>query len=114
MNSELRILHVITNLKMGGAERLTIDICSQLANTPNIVVTLILLENEIEYDLPTHFNTIILKNKCSLSIKKPHSFDNSEFESILLDFKPHIIHSHLFESEIITLLIPHLSILEIL
>ena len=110
MNSELRILHVITNLKMGGAERLTIDICSQLANTPNIVVTLILLENEIEYDLPTHFNTIILKNKCSLSIKKPHSFDNSEFESILLDFKPHIIHSHLFESEIISRYTSHKNI----
>ncbi|MFN5443935.1 MAG: glycosyltransferase [Crocinitomicaceae bacterium] len=102
MNSELRILHVITNLKMGGAERLTIDICSQLAFTPNILVTLVLLENEIEYDLPTHFNTIILKNKCSLSLKKPNSFENSEFESILLDFKPHIIHSHLFESEIIS------------
>jgi glycosyltransferase involved in cell wall biosynthesis len=102
MNTELRILHVITNLKMGGAERLTLDICSQLASTPNILVTLVLLENEIEYDLPTHFNTIILKNKCSLSLKKPHSFDNSEFESILLDIKPHIIHSHLFESEIIS------------
>jgi len=102
MNTELRILHVITNLKMGGAERLTIDICSQLAKTPHIVVMLVLLENEIEYELPTHFNTVILKNKCSLSLKKPHSFDNNEFESILLDFKPHILHSHLFESEIIS------------
>lgn len=102
MKTELRILHVITNLKMGGAERLTLDICSQLASTPNTLVTLVLLENEIEYELPTHFKTIILKNKCSLSLKKPHSFDNSEFEAILLDFKPHIIHSHLFESEIIS------------
>ena len=102
MKTELRILHVITNLKMGGAERLTIDICSKLAETPYIKVALVLLENEIDYDLPDSFPIYILKNKCQLSIKKPNQFDNSEFEKIILDFKPEIIHSHLFESEIIS------------
>ncbi len=102
MNSELRIIHVITNLKMGGAERLTIDICTKLAENPNIKVALVLLENEIEYELPDTFPIYILKNKCQLSIKKRNRFDNSEFERIILDFKPEIIHSHLFESEIIS------------
>jgi len=102
MKSELRILHVITNLKMGGAERLTIDICSKLAETPFIKVALVLLENDIEYELPNTFPIYILKNNCQLSIKKPNKFDNYEFEKIIHDFKPQIIHSHLFESEIIS------------
>ena len=102
MKTELRILHVITNLKMGGAERLTIDICTKLAETPFIKVALVLLENEIEYDLPNTFPIYVLKNKCQLSIKNPNRFDNSEFDNILLDFKPNILHSHLFESEIIS------------
>lgn len=101
MNTELRILHVITNLKMGGAERLTLDICNKLAEIPYIKVALVLLENEIEYDLLDKFPIYILKNKCQLSIKNPNTFDNSEFEKIIVEFNPHIIHSHLFEAEII-------------
>lgn len=102
MNSELRILHVITNLKMGGAERLTIDICSKLAETPFIKIALVLLENEIEYELPENFITYILQNKCILSLKKPSQFNNWEFEKIIKEFNPQIIHSHLFESEILS------------
>jgi glycosyltransferase involved in cell wall biosynthesis len=100
MENKLKILHVITNLKMGGAERLTLDICSKLAEYEHINVLLVLLENDIEYDVPKNVNIRVLSNKCYLTFKKNKKFKNNEFEQIVNEFSPDIIHSHLFEAEI--------------
>jgi len=102
MIEELRIIHIITNLKMGGAERLTIDICNKLAEYKNIKVLLVLLENEIEYELPNNIQIKVLSKKCSLSMLHPNNFNNNEFETLIKHFRPNIIHSHLFEAEIIS------------
>ena len=98
---KINVLHIIPNLKSGGAERLTIDICEELTKTNLINTKLLLLSNDIEYNIPKEINVQILKNKCNLSILKKNNFDSSEFESILKEFKPDIIHTHLFEAEII-------------
>jgi glycosyltransferase involved in cell wall biosynthesis len=98
---KINILHIIPNLKSGGAERLTIDICYELAKSSSINVKLVLLSDEIDYIVPNEIDIQILKNKCNLSIFKKNKFNHNEFESILKEFKPDIIHTHLFEAEII-------------
>ena len=50
----LSVLHIIPSLAMGGAERLTLDICSELANRDNVSVCLVLLHEHQLFVLPTN------------------------------------------------------------
>ena len=47
----MKILHIIPSLRKGGAESLVIDIARELNSKENIAVRLIILRNEIEYDI---------------------------------------------------------------
>ena len=48
-----KIIHVIPNLKKGGAERLVLDICNQSRNEKSIEVKLITFSKENEYSFLT-------------------------------------------------------------
>lgn len=49
---QMKILHIIPNLKKGGAERIVIDIVRQLNMDPSLDIKLVLFENQIEYEVP--------------------------------------------------------------
>ncbi len=98
----LRVLHIIPSLAMGGAERLTLDICSELANRDNISVCLVLLHEHQLFVLPTNFVTYHTDAKVKLSILKKNKKEIAHFQQIVNDFKPNVIHSHLFEAEILS------------
>jgi glycosyltransferase involved in cell wall biosynthesis len=98
----IKILHIIPTLNKGGAERLTIDICNQLAKRDDCEVKLILLRNEIEYSMDFHFKYIITNSNVKLSLIKKNQYQLDEINDIINDFKPNVIHSHLFEAEILS------------
>lgn len=98
----LRVLHIIPSLAMGGAERLTLDICSSLANRDNISVCLVLLHEHQLFVLPTSFHTYHTYSKVKLSILKKNKKETAHFCQIVQEFKPNVIHSHLFEAEILS------------
>lgn len=99
----MRVLHVIPSLSMGGAERLTLDICNELKNHTNIEVCLLILHNKIEYDISEYnFPIIHINANFKLSIIKSNSYQIDEYIQLLNDFKPDVIHSHLFEAEVFT------------
>jgi glycosyltransferase involved in cell wall biosynthesis len=99
----LKIIQVIPNLKKGGAERIVIDIVRTLVKRVNCKVKLILFENHIEYNVDDILNFIeIIPSSATLSIVKKNRFRISELQDAIELFQPDIIHTHLFESEIIT------------
>jgi glycosyltransferase involved in cell wall biosynthesis len=98
---KINILHIIPNLKSGGAERLTIDICYHLSYREEFNVKLLLINNDIEFLIPKNIDLQVLKEKCSLSILNKNNYNTNEINLIFKEFQPDIIHTHLFEAEIL-------------
>ena len=99
----MKILHIIPNLKKGGAERIVIDIVRILNQNASNQVKLILFEDKIEYDVEDIKNLIeIVPSKVQLSITKKHHLSISELQKTIELFQPDCIHSHLFEAEIVS------------
>ncbi len=103
MNHPINIVHIIPNLRKGGAERLVIDIVSKLSKKDNVNIRLVLLENKIEFDVVNIKQFIhIVQSSIKLSFTKKNKFEIDTLQSFINDFRPNIIHTHLFEAEIIS------------
>ncbi|MDD3878172.1 MAG: glycosyltransferase [Bacteroidales bacterium] len=101
--NKLRIIHIIPNLKKGGAERLVINIMNELLQREDVICLLVVFSDDNEYpgltkDIPIE----VCKSHVSLSILKKHKADLTHLKSIITKFRPHLIHTHLFETEILT------------
>lgn len=99
----MRIIHVIPTLKRGGAERLSFDICHRLA-LKGTVVKLILFhqQNEFGHDAAEAFDITRVPASVRLSVWKPNRYAVHLLQEHVRAFNPNIIHSHLFESEIVS------------
>lgn len=99
----MRILHLIPTLKKGGAERLCLDTVTALSNINNVNVKLAILRNENEYhsEYPT-IQPIHVNSSVSPSLKGKWIVNTGEWEALLDEFKPDIVHSHLFEAEMLS------------
>ena len=98
----MKILHIIPNLNKGGAERIVTDILREL-NKRVIEVRLLLFRDEIAYDIDDIRHLVnIIPASIQLSIRQKNRYQIDELQKFLEDFQPDIIHSHLFEAEIIS------------
>jgi len=98
----LNILHIIPNLKKGGAERLVIDIVRALFDLSNNV-KLILFEDQVEYPIDDIAPFVeVVPAKVSLSVWKRNTYEIDRLQKAIDSFQPHIIHTHLFETEIVS------------
>lgn len=98
----MRILQIIPSLAKGGAERLVLNICNELSKRKGIEVKLITFKNLNTYSyLTKKIDYQVIISNFSPSILKKHKMDVSELQKQIELFKPDIIHSHLFESEMI-------------
>jgi glycosyltransferase involved in cell wall biosynthesis len=97
----MKIIHVIPNLQRGGAERICINICNELKNQGHDVL-LILFSNENEYrELTSQLNIKVIPSSFTPSILKRNLVNIDELEKSISEFKPDIIHSHLYEADLI-------------
>ena len=99
----MKILHIIPTLAKGGAERLVLDICNQLSRINNIEVKLVIFRNEVKYDISDYeFEIKVIPSKINLSLIRKAKFEVTELEKFISNYQPNIIHSHLFEAELIS------------
>lgn len=99
----MRVVHVIRSLLKSGAERLCIDICNELRNHSSVDYILIVLDEINEFpELTKDLNIVYCNSKVRPSILGKSIIDTEEYGNIINDFKPDLIHSHLFWSEILT------------
>ena len=99
----LRIVQIIPSLRKGGAERLVLDICRELDLRPYIHVKLILFHDVNDYGfLSKELDLQCFPSSVTLAILKRNQFNVASLESFLKEFDPHVVHSHLFEAEIIS------------
>jgi glycosyltransferase involved in cell wall biosynthesis len=99
----MNILHIIPNLKKGGAERLVIDIVRGFVQNNTNQIKLIVFENKIEYDVSDITSHIeIVPASVSLSILKKNRLAISALQNAIEKYQPDIIHTHLFEAEVVS------------
>ncbi len=99
----MKILHIIPNLRKGGAERLVTDIVRELATRESVEVRMVLFRDEIAYDIQDIRHLVhIIPASVHLSLWRKNKFQIDTLQQFLEDFQPDIIHTHLFEAEIVS------------
>lgn len=99
----MNLLHLIPSLCKGGAERLVLDTCRELSQREGIRCKLVVMYEENEYPHLTRGVDIVFCNSRVLpSIKGKWQIDIAHWKHIVQEFQPDIIHSHLFEAEIMS------------
>jgi glycosyltransferase involved in cell wall biosynthesis len=97
----LKILHIIPDLRKGGAERLTLDICIELSKREGIDARIVILYDDNEYAfLSKQINYKYIPTLIETSIIGKSKIKVDELVNYISEYKPDIIHSHLFEAEI--------------
>jgi glycosyltransferase involved in cell wall biosynthesis len=98
-----KVLYIIPNLRKGGAERMVIDLVRELSSRAGFEVALVILHNDIEY-LVEEIRPLIqhIPASIAISIWKKNTYKLDSLQKFVEQFKPDIIHSQLFEAEIIS------------
>jgi glycosyltransferase involved in cell wall biosynthesis len=97
----MNILHVIPSLSKGGAERITIDICNTLVAHGHRVMLVSMSEVNAYSYLPFHFEFRQTYSMVTPSITGKALVETEDYEQIVDEFKPEVIHSHLFLAEML-------------
>lgn len=99
----IKILHIIPSLQKGGAERLVLDIVTELQKRQDVQVKLVTFSDKNAYqtDYPT-IHPIVIPSWIKSSIFKPWTYHIQELQSFVESFAPDVIHTHLFEAEFIS------------
>lgn len=98
----MRILHIIPELNKGGAERLVVDVCNELEKRKSYDIEIIVFRSKNAYLFDTSnlkINTI--NASVHTSILRKQIVNIQTLQQFIDNFKPSIIHSHLFESEVV-------------
>jgi glycosyltransferase involved in cell wall biosynthesis len=104
----MKILHIIPNLKKGGAERLVLDICRQLIQKQDIIVKLIVFSEKNEYSfLMKGVDVEVIPAIAIPSLSGKSIVEVKQLQAYVDAFQPDVIHSHLFETEMV---LAHISL----
>lgn len=95
----MKIIHVIPNLRKGGAERLVLNICNQLHAHTSHEVLLITFSADNAYEFLTgDINWKVIPSDVVPSISSKAHIDVAQLQKTIANFQPDIIHAHLFKS----------------
>lgn len=97
------ILHIIPRLRKGGAERLCLDICNQLQKCEGVQVRLITFSDDNAYPtLTQNIDWQVIPATVQLSVTHKNVLNVAALQKAIEDFAPDVIHTHLFEAEIVS------------
>ncbi len=98
----MRILHILPYLRKGGAQRLALDICLELQKRGNVVRIISFVdENDFRF-LTNNLDVQIVPASVQLSIFHQNVLNIDALQKTIEDFAPDVIHTHLFEAEIVS------------
>lgn len=98
----MKVLHVIPSLKKGGAERLVLDICIALSSIENIECKLVVFRPDDDYKfLSDKISLEVIPSAVVPSISRSNQVNVDALQKFVDAFNPDVIHSHLFEAEIV-------------
>lgn len=98
----MRILHILPYLRKGGAQRLALDICLELQKRGNVVRIISFVdENDFRF-LTNNLDVQIVPASVQLSIFHQNVLNIDALQKAIEDFAPDVIHTHLFEAEIVS------------
>lgn len=98
----MRILHILPYLRKGGAQRLALDICLELQKRGNVVRIISFVdENDFRF-LTNNLDVQIVPASVQLSIFHKNVLNIDALQKAIEDFAPDVIHTHLFEAEIVS------------
>ena len=99
----MKILHIIPALSKGGAERLVIDIVKQLNKQEKTKARLVIFRDEIKYDTSEIKEFVsLIPSSVKLSLTKKWIVNVSDLQVYIDNFNPDVIHTHLFEAELVS------------
>ena len=96
----LRILFLINDLGKGGAERFLIDLCNALQDRPDVEFVIGSLFDNNEYTELTARLPIVQLHYAPFSFTAAREY--ATYQSLLQEFKPHIVHTHLYLAEFLS------------
>lgn len=99
----IKIIHIIPSLRRGGAERLVLDIVSELNKKSEVEVKLIIFSdiNDYSKEYPS-VHPVFIPSTVSASVFGKWNYNVNELSKFIKSFKPNVIHTHLFEAEFVT------------
>lgn len=101
-NGRLRVLQIVPCLSRGGAERLVLNLSAQLKLLGHEVL-IVQLRPDIAYEeLKTDLNIELANSSVYYSVFGKNVINTSEFDQIVDEFRPDVIHSHLLDSEFVS------------
>lgn len=102
--NSMRVLFVTQSLGKGGAERLVLDIANELnRNYPNVIVKIVPLGPENDYqELCKGLDIEVCDSFVKLSMTGKSQIQISNYERIVDEFKPDVIHSHTYIAELVS------------
>jgi glycosyltransferase involved in cell wall biosynthesis len=99
----MKILYVLQGILKGGAERLTLDIAQELRKSGTHKVLIVALDTRNQYpDMLEGLDVRFINSNVKLSISGKNSINIEEYEKIIDEFQPDIIHSHTYKSELVS------------
>jgi len=110
----MKVLYVISSIAYGGgAERLMFDIYNELKRNKFLSIKLLILQNSeyytrlnlpnadyFENELKNDPDVVMSTSNLKLKILGKNEVDIKQFKDIIDDFKPDIIHSHMYAAEL--------------
>jgi glycosyltransferase involved in cell wall biosynthesis len=98
----MKILQIIPELNKGGAERLVIDICQELQQREGIEVCMVVFRLNNAYKAFTEDLRIeLIPSLVRPSLSGKNLVDIEQLQKFIDTFQPDVIHSHLFETDMV-------------
>lgn len=100
----MKILQVVQSLGKGGAERLVLEVAQALRKYyPEVQNKIVALEEKNEYgELSQGLDIVYCNSRVNLSITGHSNIDVAEFDNIVKEYCPDVIHSHTYKSELVS------------